>query len=157
MKDVLILGFGSEILSDESIVPRIFQQLKNEISEVEYSLYLTLSLDLLNDINGYSKIIVIDTVKTRQGSPGYVQCYSLRNYQPTLHLENIHDISFPDMAELGKLLDYSIPEDISIIAIEIVDHETITNELSPLISLAYTSIYSKVLQMIRSQITSVIA
>ena len=152
MKEILILGFGSDILCDENIVPRIFEQLKLEFPDADYLLFLTVSLDILNEISGYKKILIIDTVLSKNGIPGKVKVYDLPDYEPTLHLENAHDISLPRLIEFANKLDVPLTNDIQIISIEISDHLTITNKMSPVLSACFLSILDHVRLVVQSTI-----
>ena len=149
MKKNLILGIGSEILSDEGIVLMLIDDLKNEFEEkTDFTTALTGSLDLINEINGYENLLILDTIKSVNGEPGSVNAFSLENYQPTTHLENFHDSSFPDTIALGRKLGYELPKKIHIITIEIIDNKTISNKLSLQVSLKYKSIYNKIKHLV---------
>jgi len=152
VKEILILGFGSDILCDESVVPRIFEQLKLEFPKADYLLFLTVSLDILNEISGYRKILIIDTVKLKNGIPGKVKAHTFPDYEPTLHLENAHDISLPRLIEFANKLDVPLTNDIQIISIEISDHLTITNKMSPVLSACFLSILDHVRLVVQSTI-----
>jgi len=152
MKETLILGFGSDILCDESVVPRIFEYLKVEFPEADYLLFLTVSLDILHEISGYRKILIIDTIISKNGIPGKVKMYTLPDYEPTLHLENAHDISLPRLIDLAKKLNIPLTNDIQIISIEISDHITISSQMSPVVSANYLSILNHVRLIIQSTI-----
>ena len=154
MNKLLILGFGSDILSDERIVIQIIEKLKQEFTHADYKQFLTLSLDVLEEIITYEKIIIIDTVKSSQKKPGTVTIYPLQKYQPTLHLENMHDISFPNLIMLGAFLGYSITKDIEIISIEVHDHTTISTAYSSEIEVSFSSIFSKIKKTIALSLKS---
>ena len=152
MKDILILGFGSDILCDESVVHRIIEQLRLEFPEADYLLFLTVSLDILHEISGYKKILIIDTVISKNGIPGKVKVCDFPDYEPTLHLENAHDISLPRLIDLANKLNIPITNDIQIISIEISDHVTISNQMSPVVSANFLSIIDNVRLVVQSTI-----
>lgn len=130
MKDSLILGFGSEILADENIVPRICSTLKHELPGIDLILNPILSIDLLPGVEVYKRLIFIDTVLVCDKEPGNVHFFSIETYKPTLHLENYHDISLKTFIELGIHLGFNITQDIIIIAIEIRENLNISEKMT---------------------------
>ena len=159
MNKTLILGLGSEILTDDGIGLRLvndlsltFQVEKNlkgrKAIQIDFKTCLTGSLDLLETIKDYDALIILDATKTQNGIPGNVYRYSLNNYKDTIHLQNIHDISFPDTLKLGKRIGLKIPEKVEIFAIEIFDNLTFSSSLS----VELTNKYPKVLKEIKNQI-----
>jgi len=132
------------------VVPRIFEQLRLAFPEAGYLLFLTVSLDILNEISDYRKILIIDTVKLKKGIPGKVKTCSFPDYEPTLHLENAHDISLPRLTNFAKKLNIPLTNDIQIISIEISDHTTISSHMSPPVSANYLSILDQVRLAVQS-------
>lgn len=150
MNDTIIFGFGSDILSDERIVYLILERLESKISNVDFKCELTLSLDTLINIQEYSKIIFIDTVKSTNSCPGKVILREIKDYQPTIHLENIHDISLPQLVRVAESLDINLTKDISIISVEIVDNSTISADLSTAVANKKDHILDEAERMIKS-------
>ena len=145
MKNTLILGFGSDLLSDEGIVHRIIYRLQREKFDADYKVFPILTLELIEEITGYQKIIIIDTLKTKDGIPGFVKVCPIQEYEPTLHLENFHDISLPEMINFAATLGFSITKDIIVIAVEICDHSTISTDLSLVIAEKFPLILKEIL------------
>ncbi|MBC8486605.1 MAG: hydrogenase maturation protease [Bacteroidetes bacterium] len=157
MNKTLILALGSEILTDDGIGLRIACDLKKELTiqdepklkyRIDFASALTGSPDLLEIIKGYDTLVIIDAIKTKNGNPGNVYHYSLKNYKETFHLENIHDISFPDTLKLGKSIGLKIPENVNILAIEIFDNLTFGNTLSEILTKKYSEILKKVKKLV---------
>ncbi len=150
MENTLILGFGSPVLSDEGIVPLILQKLKKDIdSGFEMRSELTLSLDHIKYFNVYKSILIIDTVISPEDKVGEVKVYPVEDYIPTLHLENIHDICLPDLIGLARELGYKIPEKIIIIAINILDHKTISTGFTNELKGKFDKVFSEVKKVAR--------
>ena len=166
MNKTLILGLGSEILTDDGIGLRIVNDIKNhqtfqvhtdkfeqnlkgrKESRIDFKTCLTGSLDLLEIIKDYDILIILDATKTQNGIPGNVYRYSLKNYKDTIHLQNIHDISFQDTLKLGNRIGLKIPKKVEIFAIEIFDNLTFSSSLSAVL----TNKYLRVLKEIKNQI-----
>ena len=148
---ILILGIGNEILTDDGIGPKIVKQLEKDspVENVEYQTASMGGLDILELIREYDKVVFIDAIKTRGGVPGDVYYLKPENFKETLHLSNMHDISFLHAIELGKQLDIKVPGDIHIIAIEIVEDLVFEDTFSPQIEKRYDEIYTSVKNHIR--------
>ncbi len=150
-KDILILGFGSEILSDEGLALRLTTDLKNNwFNHADINNFLTFSLDVVHEIAGYKTLFLIDTYEN--ASVGKLQTFSIENYKQTLHLNNYHDIALTDGINLGFELGLKMPADIYIIAISISNIGYINNSLSPEIEENYTQILTKVESVLKERI-----
>jgi hydrogenase maturation protease len=151
-KKILILGIGNEILMDDGIAPKLVKQLEREeffFKKVVYLTACTGGLDILEFIQEYDKVIFIDAIKTKGGIAGNIYHLTPENFKETLHLSNLHDISFLHALELGRKLGIKIPGEIHIIAIEIVEDLVFGNEFTPLLQACYEDIYNSVKKYIR--------
>lgn len=142
-KDILVLGVGNEILMDDGIGPRIVLRLAREFPSEVYD-YKTASLgglELVELIQGYNRVIFIDAIKTVQGKVGATYFFTPEDFKETLHLSNLHDISFLQALEMGRQMKLAIPEDIQIIAIEIREDTIFGEEFTPELQDHYEQIY----------------
>jgi hydrogenase maturation protease len=118
LKDILILGFGSDILSDEGLAIQLVLDLKKKWDHLsDFNTYLTFSLDVIPDIAGYEKLIMIDTVE--DVIVGNVNKFLLNEYKPTLHIKNYHDISLKQAIAYGKKIELELPKNIELITVSI--------------------------------------
>jgi hydrogenase maturation protease len=120
---VFILGLGNEVLSDDAIGPRLVHYLREALPDprLVYETAALGGLAILELAQGYPAAVFIDAIKTRGGTPGDVYYLTAESFKETLHLTSVHDISFLQAFELGKQLGLTIPEEIHILAIEIVE------------------------------------
>ncbi len=146
---VLIHGIGNEILTDDGIGPKLVKRLKNNITEnnVDFETAFLGGLEVLEYIQGYQTVIFIDAIRTKDGIPGTVYQLSPENFNSTIHLSSVHDVSFLTAVDLGKKIGLDMPEFIHIIAIEIVEDRVFDNSFTPLIQAKYDEIYGKVKQI----------
>ena len=153
-KDTLILGFGSDILSDEGIAISLVNDLKIKWQKhVDFLTQLTFNLDVLNDIAAYKRVVLIDADFSK--NIGKVRCYSIDDYPDTLHLVNYHDISLKGGIEYAKRIGFEIPEQIDVITISISQLGFIDDELSMELKKKYTSILSEIEKLIEDSIFQV--
>ena len=139
----LILGIGNEILKDDGIGPKIVSRLAGELpaSGFDYQSASLGGLELVELIRGYQRVILIDAINTGQGQVGDVYFFTPQDFKETLHLSNLHDISFLQALELGRHINIPIPEEILIIAIEIREDKVFGEEFSPELQNRYEQIY----------------
>jgi hydrogenase maturation protease len=131
-KKKLVLGVGNEILMDDGIGPRVVEALQEKMSSpgVDYRTTTLGGLDILEFVVGYEWVAFIDAIKTKDGVPGTVYEFTPSDFKETLHLSNLHDISFLAAIELGKKLGYNIPKAIHIFAVEILEDQVFGEEFT---------------------------
>jgi hydrogenase maturation protease len=144
--DILILGIGNDILTDDAIGPKIVKRLQEDLSYDNIS-FLTAAaggLEILEMIKNYQQVIIIDAIKTRDGIPGTVYNLTPENFKETLHISSFHDVSFLTALKLAAKLEIPVPGRIDIIAVEIVEDLTFSNDFSKPISDKYDKIYHEI-------------
>lgn len=146
MAEVLIIGLGSEILTDDSIGLRLVKNLSNDFNNnvVSVQTYLTYSLDVVEQLKNYKHVLIIDGIITGNAYPGTVYCWSCYEMLPTIHLSNFHDIPLTDALTLCKSIGWDMPESIDIIGVEIEDNITFSDELSRKLKSQYPTIKTRV-------------
>lgn len=156
MKRTLVLGLGNEILTDDSIGPRIVNDLKPQYSKqgIEFATACCGGLEIIEYIEGFDKVILIDAILTGKDIPGTVYYFKPSDFTETLHLSNLHDISFLTALSLGNTLNLKLPLDIDIIAIEILVDREFGEKLSPELSEKYPHILSSIKKEIDSVLLS---
>ncbi|MBM3404939.1 MAG: hydrogenase maturation protease [Bacteroidetes bacterium] len=147
---ILLLGIGNDILTDDGIGPRLVE----ELSHLSFNRQITFQsatvggLETIELFAGYETVIIIDAIKTRDGSPGDVYYFTPEDFKETLHLSNLHDVNFLMAMELGKKLGYQLPGDIHIIAVEIVEDEVFSRDFSPAIQGSYPQIKEEIIGIV---------
>ncbi len=111
MKKTLILGIGNEILGDDAVGIKVVDKCKSMLNRraVDFLTLNTLGLDLLNIIQNYEKIIVVDGVITKKLRVGEVAKINLNSNCSAIKY-SIHDIGIKDVLEIAKKLNLKIPE-----------------------------------------------
>jgi len=130
-KPVLVLGVGNILLTDEGVGVHVVQRLqKMDLPpQVEVMDGGTSGFDLLDDIEGRKKVIVVDTVKAGQ-PPGTVYRMTPDDMEETGKSRiSLHDIDMIDLLKLADVFKIQKPE-IVIIGIEPKDMESPSLELS---------------------------
>jgi hydrogenase maturation protease len=124
---------GNTLLNDDAVgiitVRHLRTFLKNtpgiDICETSWGGFRIIDL-----IRGYDYLIIIDSIKTGKYPPGYIHHLKTSDLLHTLRLNSYHDINFITALKLAEVLNERIPKCIDIIAVEIENNLTITENLS---------------------------
>lgn len=122
--NMLILGIGNPILTDDGVGIKITQKLKEENPKLEVIETNEAGVALLDLIAGYDKLIIIDSIKTERGKPGELYKLKLEDLKPAMDFSSSHGIDIATAFELGKGLGYRMPKFVSIYAVGIRDNTT---------------------------------
>jgi hydrogenase maturation protease len=150
-KPVLILGVGNLLLKDEGIGVHVARKLMDMdlppyVEVVEGG---TSGFDLLDDIEGRGKVVVVDTVQAGQ-PPGTLYRLSHEDIEdrPKQRL-SLHDIDMTDLLNLSDLLGVEKPAEVIIIGVEPKDMETASMELSPEVAARIPKVIELVMKEIK--------
>lgn len=152
----LLLGMGNPILADDAVGVRLARDLAAELRGVpDLDVVEECSaggLNLLEVLEGYDRAVVVDSIRTRGGTPGAWYRFDLEALRDTLHLTNIHDVNFATALELGRRLGLALPREIHVFAVEVEENRTFSERLSPALERTYPetarAILAEVLQIL---------
>ncbi len=140
---------GNPILSDDAVGLLVAQRLSHgklpegvEVRESEQG-----GLRLLDLVRGFSRLIIIDALKTGR-TPGEVVVFSEDDFAGGHRYGSAHSISLRTALELGRRLGYDMPGQVTVIAIEADDVETFGERLSPPVAAAA----ARVVELVRAEI-----
>jgi hydrogenase maturation protease len=149
-KTILIVGLGNRILSDDGIGPLLVNDLLPIISnpEVQFTVVSSGGLEIMELIKDYKKVIIIDAIRTAKGNPGDVYYFLPAAFRETSNLSNLHDVNFLTALRLWKMLELNLPDELHIIAVEIIEDKEFSEELTPYMKKKYPEILKKVTDII---------
>ena len=149
-KNILILGLGSDILMDDGIGTKLMWYLEKTLSDerIKFETNLVGGMDIIEMIRDYEKVIIIDAMKSPNGIPCTLHCFNKENFQETLHLSVVHDITFLTALKLAETLCINITDQITIIAIEVEEYLTLGDNFSHKVQAKYEEIKKEVEVMI---------
>lgn len=156
----LLLGMGNPILSDDAVGVRLAGDVARRLGATagvdvieECSVG---GLNLLDVLDGYDRVIVLDSVKTTGGVPGDWYRFGLDSLQQTLHLTNIHDVNFATALELGYRLGMLLPErsNVHVLAVEIDDDMTFSDRMTPALEDAYPHLAAAIFQEVEALVAA---
>jgi len=154
----LLLGMGNPILCDDAVGVRLardFQQQLSGIPGLEIVAECPLGgLNLLDVLEGYETVIVLDAMMTAQGEPGDWCHFTAAALRESLNLTSIHDANFATVLHLGRRLGMELPEseNIHIFAVKAVKVLDFSDRMTPELELRYPEYSSAILAAIRALI-----
>lgn len=142
----LILGLGNPILRDDGVGIKVAKEIGRRLdsSSIDVKEASIAGLDLLELIQGYTKVVLIDSIQIKGGMPGEIFPLDLNGLRSTIRLSSPHDVNFATALELGKKLGLNLPQEIRIYAIQVEDISTFDENCSPSIEKAICGIAEKI-------------
>jgi hydrogenase maturation protease len=126
--NMLILGVGNPILTDDGVGIKIAQKLKEGNPGLEVMETSEAGIALLDLVAGYDKLVIIDSIKTEKGKPGDLYKLELEDLKLSKDFSSSHGIGIATAFELGQRLGYRMPKFVSIYAVNIKDSSTFGGE-----------------------------
>ena len=126
--DTLILGVGNPILTDDGVGIKVARKLKKENPGLEVTETSEVGIALLDLAVGYDRLIIIDSIKTKEGKLGELYELKVEDLKPNMYFSSSHGIGIATALELGQRLGYKMPKHVSIYAVEVKDNETFGEE-----------------------------
>ena len=144
----LVLGMGNPILSDDGVGLLVAERLRHTSlpDGVEVLQSEVAGLRLLELVRGFTRVIIIDALKSGGREPGDVVRYEAREFKGGQRYGSAHSLGLDTVLELGRTLQYPMPEAVVVFAIEAADVETFGEQLSPPVAAAAERVTRLVLQ-----------
>jgi len=149
----LVLGLGNPILSDDGVGIRVAQEVGKELEDPQITIAETseAGLSLLDSIVGYDKVIIIDAIQTREGNAGQVYRMGIEDFSFSKRFSSPHQINLVTALELGKMLDLTMPQKITIFAVEAKDITKFSEKCTPEVERAIPGVVKMVLEELNAK------
>ena len=134
LKPLLVLCLGNEIVSDDAFGAEVAKELTTDTEtgrRADVIFAPVAGFSLLELLAGRKRVLIVDSIRTGKVDPGTLHSFPAGELTPSHHLTTSHQISLPTALELGRRLGYEMPEQIDILAVEALDLETLSEELTP--------------------------
>ncbi|MFH1012091.1 MAG: hydrogenase maturation protease [bacterium] len=133
-KPLLVLCLGNEILSDDGFGPEVARRLQKE-SEPDFPADVVFAplagFSLLDLLTERERVLIVDTIRTGAAAPGTLHHFLASALAPSHNLTTSHQISLPTVLELSRQLSIKMPEVVDVLAVEALNLETFSEELTP--------------------------
>jgi hydrogenase maturation protease len=144
--DVMILGIGCTLYSDEGFGVRVVEKMEQEFEFPDDVLLIdggVLGINLLGVISKPEHLIVVDAIKNR-GEPGDLYRLDGDAIPERIRAKNsLHQVDFLEALTLCQALDH-VPETV-IVGVEPEDIETMCVDLTPVIQARMNDVIDMVL------------
>jgi hydrogenase maturation protease len=147
---VLIIGMGNPILTDDGVGLLIARAIEGRIPKVEILTTPLVGLNLLDQLQGYDKLFLIDALISQTSSCGQLKKCSLG--EGAIHLFTSHGVDFFELLELGRRLGLAMPEVSEVYGIEIENPVAFGEELTPPLSEKIPSLIESITEDIQTHL-----
>ncbi|MFC2019912.1 hydrogenase maturation protease [Chloroflexota bacterium] len=156
MEKTLLIGLGNPILGDDGVGIYVVRAVREryhdgDLSIVEASLA---GLDLLDMLDGYDRVIVVDAIQTTAGKAGKIFRLTPADFDAVGHSGSPHDIDFTTALKLGEKLGMSLPREIVFFGIEAWNVTTFSEECTPRVQEAIPAAVDMVIGELDKALTS---
>ena len=134
---IIVLGLGNPLFRDDGVGWLVAQNLRTRInrSNITVQEFSGAGLDILDQVTGFEKAIIIDAICGGGGDVGAVYHFRIDEIS-TFGSVSPHEIDFIEAFKLGYQTGLAIPRDVSIFAIEAGMTERLGEEVSPAVNAA---------------------
>jgi hydrogenase maturation protease len=132
---VRLLGLGNEILGDDAFGILVARQVREALPGIEVVTSSESGFQLLDQITGAERLVVIDTIQTGRAEPGTI--YLLREQDlPAGSGDTPHCTGLADALLLARSLGLRAPSEVTVIAVEPADCFTVGGPMHPAVAAA---------------------
>jgi hydrogenase maturation protease len=143
----LLLGLGNDLLTDDSIGLRLAAVARERLAHnpnITVAQTCEMGLSLLDFVVGFDHLLLVDAIQTGRGPPGFV--HQIEGFDghllPTL---SPHFLGVGEALALGRKLGLPVPQCVRILAIEVEDLFTVSQELSPTLQAAFPRLTDQII------------
>lgn len=133
---VLVLCLGNALRRDDAVALHVARALQAEPEPgAAVAVSARAGLYLLDDMEGYERVVVVDAVQTGAHPPGEVHALPLE----ALHAPagpSPHAIGLPSALALARASGAPVPERVWLVLVEVAELDTIGEGLSPAVAAA---------------------
>jgi hydrogenase maturation protease len=147
----LVVGVGSTIRGDDGVGVEVVRRLRDRVTDdqVDYIELGTAGLALLDRVEGYERLILVDAIVTG-GKPGTVVELTGEEVASSAHLGAGHEAGLPTVLELGQKLSKVMPREVIVIAVEAADLDSFSETLTPEVEAVMPDVLERVEELLRS-------
>ena len=129
----LVLGLGNPILSDDGVGIKVAQEVGNKLIDPHVTVAQTseAGLGLLDFVVGYDQVVIIDAIQTKEGKTSQIYRMKPEDFSFAKHTSLPHQINLVTALELGKRLGLSMPQKITIFAVEVKNVTSFSEKCTP--------------------------
>ena len=154
----LVIGLGNPILGDDGVGWRVAEEVLARLESLEFSRGVVVErlsvggLGLMERMIGYARAIVIDAISTGERDEGSLTQFPLSVLQDRSagHTTSAHDTSLQNALKIAEEMDFNVPKEVWIVAIEARRTDVFTEQLTPPIEAAVPRATELVLDILQN-------
>jgi len=144
-----LLCLGNDILADDALGICVAERLRERMPEtIDVVSSMESGLRLLDYLLGVSRVVVIDTVQTGNAPPGTIFTLGEEDFEVTQG-SSAHYIGLFETLALGRKLELPVAQELTIIAVEAADCQTLGGEMDPAVERAIPEVIRRVEELVR--------
>jgi hydrogenase maturation protease len=151
---ILLLGIGNPILGDDGVGVRVAQELARKIKDESIEIKDTSadSLNLLELIVGYDKLVIIDAIMTDAKKAGRIYRLKPENLcHPSHPTASPHHLNLATTIEIGRMLfPEEMPQEVAIFAIGTQQVTEVTEEMTAKVKQAIPKVVDLILKEVNA-------
>jgi hydrogenase maturation protease len=148
---ILVLGLGNDILGDDGVGLLAARELKKQIENLPLDVSETAlaGFELLDMLQGYEKVLILDAVVTKKHQPGTVLELSAEQFKHATAVSP-HYGGLPEVLKLAEKLQIEFPTDIRILAVEIEPPYQLREGLSSVIQSSISNLIQRAKEILHN-------
>jgi hydrogenase maturation protease len=146
---ILVLGLGNDILGDDAVGLVAARRLRSTLpAAVDVLEQAGASLDLLDILEPYDRVLILDSILTGQHPAGTILEFDRTDFQEVLG-PSPHYAGLPEVLRLAEALGIPFPAEIRILACEVADPYQIRAGISNTVQEALVPFVARALDTVR--------
>jgi hydrogenase maturation protease len=153
----IVVGLGNPLLGDDGVGWKVAEEVKQRLGEnsnVVVECYSLSGLSLMEQMIGYGRAILIDSLNTGRHDQGEVVTFTLDTLEDLTygHSASAHDASLKTALKVGRNMDEVLPadKDIYVVAIEAQHVYDFKEELTPAVEASVPVAIEIVLELLKT-------
>lgn len=145
---VRVLALGNDLLADDAFGLVVADRLRERLGEaVEIVTTCESGFRMMDDLLGVRRLIVVDTVRTGRAPPGTLHLASEENVE---HVSGSspHTVGLFDALRTARALGLAAAEEVTVVAVEPADCETIGGAMHPAVESAVEAAADRIAGMV---------
>ncbi len=149
-RDHIVLGIGNRLQGDAAVgllvIEQAYRELSGLFSQVVFKQSSQTGFDIINDLHGFKKAIIVDNVMTGKKPPGFCHERFLSSLKETSgeKLIDASGISIGTMLCIGRKCGYKVPSSLLFLGVEVVDVSSFSSSLTIPIKNVVASVIGKI-------------
>lgn len=153
----IVVGLGNPLLGDDGVGWRVAEEVKQQLgdnSAVTVECYSLSGLSLMEQLIGFDRVILIDSLNTGRYDQGEVVTFTLDSLEDLTygHSASAHDASLKTALSVGRSMGEQLPadRDVHVVAIEAQHVYDFKEELTPAVAASVPVAVDKVRELLKT-------